>query len=625
MTVRVGTNIFSLKAHRHLGVSTERLSVSSERLSSGLRINRASDDAAGLAIASALNAQGKVLGQGIRNVNDAVSLLNIAGGAAAELTDIVVRIKELATQSANGTYSNAQRTSRDTEAQSLRSEFNRILSSTRFNGLAILDGSHGNILIQAGGNHSTAPQIIVGTGGLASSTVGDGTFASSGTVTAGDRVIDVLAADLNGDGKSDLITTTYNDSSINVRLGNGDGSFKNLTSISTHAYPRDVHAGDFNGDGKIDLMSANYDGSASVSVYIGAGDGSFAGPVSYAAAGIAHVKVGDVNADGILDAVASTGGGMTVLIGNGNGTFKAGVGYVPGGGPDYYESTLADVDGDGDLDIAASGYAVSRVGVYLNNGNGTFNAQVSYSVLNPDGIAAADFNGDGKLDLVVGSKSEGTTNIFLGNGNGTFGARTSYSTPGDPRSLAVGDFNGDGRKDVAVGLYTGDSFAVLLGNGNGSLAGATFNTSGDGVSGITAADINNDGVTDILTGFSNFNAGGVGVFLGNGITTAALQSFSLRTQSDARAAMTVADSALNALSTEIGKLGAQESRLQVELRNLAQSRENYAAASSRITDVDVAEETATYVRTQILQQAGATVLAQANQIPQLAITLLTNI
>ena len=175
MPITLGSNIASLMAQRQLGKTTDSLSTVYERLSSGMRINRASDDAAGLAIASGLAADTRIFHQGVRNLNDGISLFNIADGALNELTNIVVRIQELAEQAANGTYSSKQRGALDTEAQTLSKEFTRIQQSTEFNGLNLLNGETNGVYLQAG--VGTNGGIATGIGNY----LGTGSFSSAAT------------------------------------------------------------------------------------------------------------------------------------------------------------------------------------------------------------------------------------------------------------------------------------------------------------------------------------------------------------------------------------------------------------------------------------------------------------
>ncbi len=150
MAVTVGSNIQALGVLRRLAQSSDGLSRTFERLASGRRINRASDDAASLAISDELNLRRRVFAQGLRNLNDGLSLLNIGDSALGQFTGILHRIKELSPQAANGIYGSKQRESLDSEAQALRREFNRILEASEFNGRRIFDTSHGDIRLQDG-------------------------------------------------------------------------------------------------------------------------------------------------------------------------------------------------------------------------------------------------------------------------------------------------------------------------------------------------------------------------------------------------------------------------------------------------------------------------------------------
>lgn len=134
--ISIGTNISSQKAQRQLDLNGTNLGRVFERLASGQRINRASDDVAGLAVSSSLRADQRVYTQGVRNLNDGVSLLNVADGAVSQLSSIVMRLRELAEQASNGILGDQQRSSLDDEAQALREEYNRIAQSTEFNGLS---------------------------------------------------------------------------------------------------------------------------------------------------------------------------------------------------------------------------------------------------------------------------------------------------------------------------------------------------------------------------------------------------------------------------------------------------------------------------------------------------------
>ena len=146
--VSLNSNLAALRGECSLNASSAELSATLERLASGKRINHASDDAAGLAVSSTLNANVRVHTQAARNVNDGISFLNVADGATSALKAILFRMRELSTQSSNGTFSDAQRQSIDKESQVLQAEYGRILDTTRFNGIRIF-GS-GDVTVQAG-------------------------------------------------------------------------------------------------------------------------------------------------------------------------------------------------------------------------------------------------------------------------------------------------------------------------------------------------------------------------------------------------------------------------------------------------------------------------------------------
>src|SRR5664279_4678607 len=141
MTQSINTNIVSLNAQRNLSVSQSSLATSLQRLSSGLRVNSAKDDAAGLAIAERMNAQIKGMNVAMRNANDAISLSQTAEGALGKVGDMLQRMRELAVQSSNATNTQVDRNSLDSEVTQLKSEINRVATQTSFNGVKLLDGS----------------------------------------------------------------------------------------------------------------------------------------------------------------------------------------------------------------------------------------------------------------------------------------------------------------------------------------------------------------------------------------------------------------------------------------------------------------------------------------------------
>ncbi len=279
--------------------------------------------------------------------------------------------------------------------------------------------------------------------------------------------------------------------------------------------PDSVAVGDFNGDGKPDLAVANY-GDGTVSVLLGNGDGTFQAAVSYGAgSGPASVAVGDFNGDGKADLVVanSTDGTVSVLLGNGDGTFQAAVNYGAGSGP--ASVAVGDFNGDGKADLVVGNCNDGVVSVLLGNGDGTFQAAVSYGTgSGPASVAVGDFNGDGKADLAVATYTDGTVSVLLGNGDGTFQAAVSYGTGSNPASVAVGDFNGDGKADLAVANYGDGTVSLLLGNGDGTFQAAVNYGTGSNPASVAVGDFNGDGEADLAV--ANYNDGTVSVLLGYG-------------------------------------------------------------------------------------------------------------
>jgi hypothetical protein len=344
---------------------------------------------------------------------------------------------------------------------------------------------------------------------------GDGTLQPAVTYDSGGEVpVFIAIADVNKDGKPDLVVVNRNGNNIGVLLGNGDGTFQPAQTYGSGGLmsPRTVAVADVNGDGWPDLIVGiacadnNCDGW--VGVLINNGDGTFQPAVTYPSGGQSGgaVAVADVNGDGKPDVLFTTivsvpkkGGGSSVqgvvsmLLGSGDGTFQPAVTYPTCGTSDPPFSSLlavADVNSDGKPDIIVEsgngcGSPYGATGVLLGNGDGTFKPTVTY----PSGaggwgssVAVADVNADGKLDIVSIDKgalsygSQGVVAVLLGNGDGTFQPAQNYFSGGfEANSVAIADMNGDGKPDLVVanlcadnGIYcTSASVGVLL-NNNGA-------------------------------------------------------------------------------------------------------------------------------------------------------------
>jgi hypothetical protein len=274
-------------------------------------------------------------------------------------------------------------------------------------------------------------------------------------------------ADVNGDGLPDLVTANQGSNTVSVFLGNGDGTFELAQTYATDSYPFSVAVADVNGDGHPDVVTANSK-SDSVSVLLGNGDGSFRAARNLAVGGEPlSVAVVDVNGDGRPDLVLpSYGYGVNVLLGNGNGTFQAAQHFATGTYP--VSAAVADVNGDGHPDIiTANGNSSATLSVLLGNGNGTFLAAQKFATgADPIAVAVADLNGDGRPDLVTANFTGNTVSVLLGNGNGTFQTAQNVAVGSDPLSVALADLNGDGLPDILTANFRSNTVSVLLGHRN---------------------------------------------------------------------------------------------------------------------------------------------------------------
>ncbi len=353
----------------------------------------------------------------------------------------------------------------------------------------------------------------------------------------------IKAADLNGDGKPDLVVlmgvhlnfAPLDFVSVMINTGNDANGVPQFAITHYYGYFqsfRSLTVGDLTGDGRPDFIVGNAGGV--VSVYKNSGNGTFTRDPNYffiqpsnGGPSVGPGLIADFNGDGKTDFLVTSNqaGATDIFWGNGNGTFQATPYIIPSFG---LFPVATDFNGDGKLDFMTVDFHTGNMERYLNNGNGTFSsATVTASgLINPYSLALADINGDGKLDAVMSDFGSGTgTNgiaIKLGDGTGTFGTPFYFKTNQRPLNLIVADYNGDGKPDVSTlspNQYNPDSFAVLT-NTTVPPPPPTFNaivqTPVDVSSGFpdsaTVGDINGDGSSDVVIPGNN----GLRMLLGNG-------------------------------------------------------------------------------------------------------------
>ena len=363
----------------------------------------------------------------------------------------------------------------------------------------------------------------------------------------------IVVADVNHDGKLDLIVANYcsqacegiiPEGDVGILLGKGDGTFETPHNYSSGDYlATAVAVSDLNGDGNLDLvvtnacMIADYCNRGSVGVLLGLGNGDFLPVATYDSGGwwAESIAVGEVDGDGKADLlVANLSGIVGLLRGNGDGTFQPAETLISGG-TNTYSIQVRDVNGDRNPDVLVANRDDSVAGVLLGAGDGTFQTVQTYASGGyfPFSITAEDVNGDGKLDILVANGcvssnncATGAVGVLLGNGDGTFETAQIFGSGGHiADSIAVGDVSRDGRPDLLVanacvreGGCAKGKLGVLLGKGDGTFQPAVTYALGVAGAAVATGDLNQDGkLDDVVAGvcgpFSCFG-GGVSVLLG---------------------------------------------------------------------------------------------------------------
>jgi hypothetical protein len=385
-------------------------------------------------------------------------------------------------------------------------------------------GLNSHFVVVGDFNHDGVPDMatVNGIGNNVSILLGtkNGNFAAARNFPDHTQPRFVATGDFNEDGFIDLAVTDNDSGSVSILLGQKSGAIGapvKYTASGTQGVQ--VAVADLNGDHHLDLVVLG-SGSTPVSVLLGSGDGTFKPAVSYAAGSVPEsVVIGDFNADGHPDlAVANNGssvfGSVSLFLDNGDGTFQTPV-TISVGNNYLYWMAAGDFDNDGQLDLAVvNGGSPGSVSVLLGNGNGTFRAPSIPTIVgtNPSFVAAADFNKDGKLDLVVTDYlvTSNNVNVTLGNGDGTFQTAATYTAGKQPIVATIGDFNADGLPDIAVanaGTTGGTgSVALLLGTGGGAFKSGAATGAGATPYSLAVADFNGDGKPDLaVANIQGFN------------------------------------------------------------------------------------------------------------------------
>lgn len=502
----INTNIPSLNAQRNLATSQESLAVSLQRLSSGLRINSAKDDAAGLAISERFTSQIRGLDQARRNANDGVSLAQTAEGALGQMGNLLQRVRELAVQSANGTNSASDRQSLNAEVAQMVSELDRFAQTTQFNGMNLLDGSFTSVNFQVGAN---ANQIITATSAnFRADRYGTNQLLSNASVTMASSA-----------GVSAATVTTGGAATLTLNGGAGSGT--------------------------VSLLNTTADSAKSIATAINAQSQT-------------GIKASALTQFDLTALTAPSSFTLNIL---GNNTSAETISFTTG--------ATADADG-----LAAAIQA--------------FNDKSSKT-----GVTARLNDAGSGITLTA---ADGT-NVTLGTSASTSGAFTVSAA-----AISTRESTNAATQGTATGVLSGGNSVTVMG---------TVTLDSDKSYSIEQSATVASGL------FGSGAASAVGVS-----TLQKVQDLDVTNVKNATKAIRLVDSALSIVNGQRASMGALQNRFEMTISNLMSSSENMSASRSRIRDADFASETAALTRSQVLQQAGTAMLAQANALPNQVLTLL---
>jgi len=589
----INTNVASLTAQRNLNSSQNALNTSLQRLSSGLRINSAKDDAAGLAISERFTTQIRGLNQASRNANDAISLSQTAEGALGEIGNNLQRIRELAVQSANATNSASDRAALDLEVQQRLAEVDRIASQTSFNGQKILDGTFGTANFQVGANVGETISLDLSTstrqeklGAIASATSVDldGLITPAGADIAGSYTtgnltsLDFTDAATGGTATfaaTDLIadfSVTNKELAFNVSNGTTTEQVTLTTAITNLGELQTAIDADLSG-----AFVVSNDGTNIVITSVLTGEGTSV--------------VLDTPVEGSAGAAASIPTETSA-----DGTYTSNLGFSVDG-----DAVTISTDYTGNIQAL-----VNDIGSQLTTGEYT--------------VAVVDADSFSITSNTAGS----TGNTYLG----VVGTFTDTSIGGAAVGTQVNAEDASGAVPVVVSDLTftlGTNDAVSVANGSYSTTQSFVDAINSALGGNATATLNDDG-TATINANDEITVGGTdqGTFFGASSYGLAgnLTTANVETVGDAETAIRQVDSALTSVSSLRSTFGAIQNRFESTISNLSTAVESLSAARSRIQDADFAAETAELTRAQILQQAGVSILSQANSLPQSVLGLL---
>ncbi len=572
--MRIQHNIMAMNAYRNYNNNASALSKNLEKLSSGYKINRAGDDAAGLAISEKMRAQITGLKAASKNVKDGISLVKTAEGAMQEIQDMLNRMDYLATQSANGTYQDeVDREALQKEVNQLRDEINRIADSANFNGIKLLDGS----LAAEGGSAATSVGKIEGIGTIEIDPT-KGSYSTKSAITAstaaanGDKITATVSlTDADGKATKEITVELTATDFANNKFEDADGNEYTITNQATTV------------DALVEAFKKNSDIKANFNVSNDTNKLKFEAVKE----GAGTMQVSAINV------VETTGGTAT--------TQANGIDKTPG--KDAYQTldiTSMKIYTGKDSTVAADGTnKIDRATFTINGKKFAFVSKAALDGADGEKIKAElkEAGIEHFLDVEDNDWDNATAAQFLDAAH-KIGMETGLEA--ELGTTTEGATNTFTKNPAAKGDTAGVSIALKAGTSKIAGGGLTLQI------GDTSDDYN-----QLRVSVGDMHTKALGI-----------ANLSIATREDAAAAIQTVKDAINQVSSVRGDLGAYQNRLEHTANNLSVMAENIQDAESTIRDTDVAEEMMSYVKNNILVQSAQAMLAQANQVPQGVLQLL---
>jgi flagellin len=658
MAMTVNTNMASLNAQRNLSKTQGLLNKSLGRLSSGLRINSAKDDAAGMAISNRFTAQVRGVDQAVRNANDGISMLQTSEGGMQEVTTILQRMREIAVQGSNDTNSASDRASLQGEMDQLFKEIDRISGATQFNGIGLLDGTGGTKSLQIGANSGQTISVSLKStkttalnlngysklGELNSGRVGD-MNASSGLSINGTAIDAAAASTAKGAATAiNLATGSTGVTAVAYNTYKGAGGASGIVSglqIGTSASAMATIASsgnmtelvaNINRDAPGVTATLNSDGSITLSndtgedIYVG---GTIANTGLTADTRSGYIALTDENNEAISVTVTTSaediaGGGDGTTVFTAEDVAAWGLNVSTGSTSSTGAAVTTSLLTAGDMVIngvsvgATTGGTAADKAAAINLVKGTSGVsasattQVKYSVdmskigNTAGGASGLTINGAAVTFSGVTSINQVVTAIN-GIGNGI-----SASVEALTGKLVISSASGQNIQIASAAGSAATAVTGVFGVEATSLTTGTIALTSDTGADIKIAGSAGDATTAVKAGF--VEQGGSSEAVGQGLSVESL--------ANANNAINRIDDALDKVAINRSELGAVQNRLDSTISNLQNASENFSAANGRILDADFAKETADMSKQQILMQAGVAMLAQAKQLPQQVLQLL---